>query len=176
LIDIDKDILTEILKTALVSGGDFADIFIEKKFTTGISCEDRKIERVQSGLDVGAGIRLLYGLSCPKASKSSSKGGEVYDSKITGESTAYAYTNDLSREGLLQAAKIVSRAVSGSKNEINLDLRKVCSPVKFNISERPDTIPMEQKVDVVNKVDSTARKVDKNRVKQIGRASCRERV
>ncbi|MEW6425581.1 MAG: DNA gyrase modulator, partial [Bacillota bacterium] len=58
---VDEQLLKEVLDLALSNGGDFADIFVENRRITGISCEDNKIERVQTGLDAGAGIRVLAG-------------------------------------------------------------------------------------------------------------------
>ncbi|MFC1511491.1 PmbA/TldA family metallopeptidase, partial [Candidatus Margulisiibacteriota bacterium] len=50
--------LTELLQTSLRSGGDFAEVFIEEAKATTVSCEDNKIEKISSGTEVGAGIRV----------------------------------------------------------------------------------------------------------------------
>jgi len=141
---VDRQVLKEILEIALGNGGDFADIYIEHKKVTGISCEGGKIEKVQSGLDVGAGIRVL-----------------------AGDSTAYAYTNDLSRSGLADAAGIVSHAAQGSKKEYNIDLRKVKPLVEFNFGTRPDQVKTERKVQAVESADRAARVADPGHVKQV---------
>ncbi|MCL5935176.1 MAG: TldD/PmbA family protein, partial [Firmicutes bacterium] len=77
---LNKSDLQEVLALALKHGGDFADIFVEEKRTVGVGCEADKIERINTGIDVGAGIRV-----------------------ISGETTAYGYTNDLSLDGLIEA-------------------------------------------------------------------------
>lgn len=141
---IDKQILKEVLATALSEGGDFADIFIENKKVTGISCEGGKIERVHTGIDVGAGIRV-----------------------ISGESTSYAYTNDLTRKGLMEAAEIVSHAASGSKKDLNIDLTKIRPAVNFEIKERPDEVKTEEKVNAVNAADRAAREAGGESLKQV---------
>ncbi len=141
---IDKAVLKEILEIALINGGDFSDIYIEHKKTTGISCEGGKIEKVHSGLDAGAGIRVL-----------------------AGDSTAYAYTNDLSREGLANAALVASRAVQGGKKDYNIDLRKLEPVVKFNFGTRPDQVKTEDKVKAVEVADKSAREVSFQQIKQV---------
>ena len=141
---IDKSVLREVLDRALANGGDFADIFVEEKRSTGIGCEAGKIERVQSGVDIGAGIRVL-----------------------SGEATAYAYTNDLSREGLVGAAGIVSHAVQGGKKDLNLDLRTVKPLVTFSFKERPEDVPTDRKVALVEAADRAARAIDTNQIKQV---------
>ena len=50
-----------ILKMALEGGGEFADIFIERSSPFSILCEDNRIEKVSSGLDCGAGLRVISG-------------------------------------------------------------------------------------------------------------------
>lgn len=141
---VDKRVLRDVLDTALANGGDYADIFIERKKVTSIGCEGGKIERVSSGLDVGAGIRV-----------------------INGDSTAYAYTNDLTPEGLDGAAKIVSHAARGTKKEYNFDLTKVEPVVSFTFRERPDEVKTERKVAAVEAADKAARAVDMEYIKQV---------
>lgn len=141
---VDKQVLKEILEIALGNGGDFADVYIEHKKVTGIGCEGGKIERVHSGIDVGAGIRV-----------------------VAGDSTAYAYTNDLTRRGLSVAAEVVSHAAQGDKKEYNIDLRKINPLVEFNFGVRPDMVKTEEKVVAVESADRSARSVSPDLVKQV---------
>ncbi|HHW42265.1 MAG TPA: TldD/PmbA family protein [Desulfotomaculum sp.] len=141
---VDKQLLKEVLDLALSSGGDFADIFVEHKQATGIGLEGGKIERVHSGIDLGAGIRVL-----------------------NGDATAYAYTNDLSKDGLTEAARVVSHASRGQKKEYHLDMRRVRPLVEFSIKERPDGVKPERKVEAVQAADRAARAVDGDRIKQV---------
>jgi TldD protein len=81
--------IPEILRAALRNGGDFAEVFIEERLSITIGCEDRKVERVVSGTDRGAGLRVAVG-----------------------EMTAYASTNDLTPSGLRELAERVSKGIS----------------------------------------------------------------
>lgn len=141
---VDKQLLREVLEQALQKGGDFGDIFLEHKKTTAIRCEAGRIEKIQTGVDIGAGVRV-----------------------ISGEATAYAYTNDLSREGLLNAAGIVSHAAAGGKNNVNLDFTEVQPLVEFSFKERPGDVGTDRKVAVVEAADQAARAVDQDRIKQV---------
>ncbi|HZK17949.1 MAG TPA: TldD/PmbA family protein [Clostridia bacterium] len=141
---IDKELLSDIIKTSLLQGGDFADVFFEKKELTAIGCEEGKIETVHSGLEMGVGIRV-----------------------IRGEVTSYGFTNDLSRDGLLGAAKIVSQASQGIKREVNLDFNRPQTTVDFKILERPEDVTSAKKVRLVRDIELTAREVDRDRVKQV---------
>ena len=79
------------MRAALGNGGDFAEIFLEERTSASIGCEDGKIERVVSGVDRGAGLRV-----------------------VVGEMTAYASTNDLTASGLQELAERVGKGIGAS--------------------------------------------------------------
>src|SRR3990167_6213564 len=103
-IMLSKENLEELLQTALRNGGDFAEIFLEETNTTAISCEDNKIERIASGTDIGAGIRV-----------------------ISGTETVYVATSDTSFESLREAALKISDSISGQKNKHKIELTPTVS-------------------------------------------------
>src|SRR5258708_5403639 len=100
---IDDAVLPRVLERALRRGGDFADCFVERKETTSVSMEDRRIERVQAGTEQGAGVRVQHRLA-----------------------TAYAYTDELTEAGLLRAADAAAAAVrsAGAETTSIVDLRE----------------------------------------------------
>ncbi|SMB94753.1 microcin-processing peptidase 2. Unknown type peptidase. MEROPS family U62 [Desulfonispora thiosulfatigenes DSM 11270] len=140
---MDKKLLKEILDVSLSKGADFAEIFIEEKQTTGISCEEKKIERINSGMDIGAGIRV-----------------------IAGESTAYTFTNELTKEKLLEIAEVASKVAKGSKKNTSLDFTVPSPVVEFDIEIRPDQVNIDDKVDKIKICDSACRSVDE-KIKQV---------
>lgn len=140
---IPEEYLKEVLAIARSSGGDFADIFIERRRTTVVYCEDNRIERVNSGIDLGAGIRV-----------------------ISGENTAYAFTNDLSLDGLREAARIASHAIKGSGQSLLFDLRRGSSPVELSVRLSPDQVQIDRKVAMVQLANRAARGEDP-RIRQV---------
>lgn len=138
-----KNILQDVLQIALQTGGDFAEVYLEHKKTTGIACEADKIERVVTGNDIGAGLRV-----------------------ITGENTLYAFTNDLSKKGLTDVAEVISRAVQGTKKELIIDLSKANPDLDFPILQRPEDVLIDDKVEIVSKTNTVARSIDE-RIKQV---------
>ncbi|QXE92501.1 TldD/PmbA family protein [Geomonas subterranea] len=132
-----------ILRRALAAGGEFADIYYEDGAYTSVACEDGKVERVLSAADRGIGIRVISGFS-----------------------TAYAYTNQLSQESLLQLADTVSRGVRGGvpHPDFNLCARK--SAPGYPAAIPPDQVELARKVDLVGRADRAARGFDP-RVRQV---------
>ncbi len=132
-----------ILKTALKKGGEFADLYIEDTQNSSIVCEEGRIEKVIAGRDRGAGIRVISGLK-----------------------TYYAYTNDLTEKGLLEAAELVSKGVKEGEEKGDIDLvRKDVSP-GFAIKRPPGDVRLGEKVRLVREAEKAARGFDK-RIKQV---------
>jgi TldD protein len=140
---LSKRELEKIINAALADGAEFADIFLERKVTTNIDCEDNKIERVNSGIDAGAGVRV-----------------------INGETTSYAYTNDLTIDGLIQVANVASRAAKGTKKIRDIAITKRVPEFDFNIDLPPNQVSVEDKVKQVEIANTAARNID-NRIKQV---------
>jgi TldD protein len=140
---LDRELFTEILKKAISSGGEYAEIFVENKKTTIIYLEDCKVEKVISGIDYGLGIRLIYN-----------------------NRSSYAYSNDLSKKSLLDIASVVSRAVSDKVSDSVINLKTKHPSTSFDIKLLPEDIPIEKKISLVRKADTIARNFD-TRIRQV---------
>jgi len=150
---MDKEKLMEILKIALSRGGDFADIYIEKRFTNRVSCEDNKIEKIVSGEDVGAGIRI-----------------------ISGESNIYASTNKVTEVGLKELAKEIASNLPESEKMRKKNFSFSSNPksstgsqtnIIHKIEKPPSEVPMEEKIRLVLLGNRIAREVDRDKIKQV---------
>ncbi|MCK4802865.1 TldD/PmbA family protein [bacterium] len=150
---MDKEKLMEILKIALSRGGDFADIYIEKRFTNRVSCEDNKIEKIVSGEDVGAGIRI-----------------------ISGESNIYASTNKVTEVGLKELAKEIASNLPESEKMRKKNFSFSSNPksstgsrtnIIHKIEKPPSEVPIEEKIRLVLLGNRIAREVDRDKIKQV---------
>ncbi|MDP9071724.1 MAG: TldD/PmbA family protein, partial [Actinomycetota bacterium] len=74
---IDLSVVERVLSAALVSGGDFAEVFVEDRRSSSARLDDARVEELTSGRERGAGIRV-----------------------VAGETTGFAHTADLSEAGL----------------------------------------------------------------------------
>jgi TldD protein len=142
---LSKENLEEILVTSLRSGGDFAEIFIEEARGTTVSCEDNKIEKISSGTQVGAGIRV-----------------------IAGKETAYLASSGTSFEALREAALKISESIRGEKKTKKIELKpQVGSSAKPDtIKRRPNQVSMGEKTAKVEILNKTARSYG-DKVKQV---------
>jgi TldD protein len=140
---IDPALHIDLLRKALSRGGEYADIFAESRKVTALVIEDSRLEKIISGTESGAGIRLLYN-----------------------GRTSYAYSNDLSPEALLQSASEASRMAAGANGLEIRHLEKRSPSVRFPIRLRPDDVPLERKIRILRGADKIARSYD-NRVRQV---------
>ncbi|MGM9570802.1 MAG: TldD/PmbA family protein [bacterium] len=134
--------LEKVLTVALQHGGDYADIYLEKKRINGIIGEENKIEKVLTGEEAGAGIRI-----------------------VSGEKTSFAKTNDISLAGLLKAADIASRGVKADVFAQDIKLESL-QKASFLVEKRPDELALSSKADWVKTANQAARSLDK-RIKQV---------
>lgn len=134
---INKKLLNKILMEALSTGGDFAEIFIEKKRVSSLFMTEGKLETSNSGKDYGMGIRIFKG---------------VY--------SVYGYTNNMEEDSLINSAKKLSKSIEGIKEDINIDLNEV----KFqNINEieiYPEDVKKSEKVHIMRKAYNAAKNYD----------------
>lgn len=137
------DLMSEVLKKALSRGGDYADIFAEQRRSTSIRLEDRKVEKVMTGIDSGVGIRL-----------------------ISGGKTSYAFTNDSSDGSLTSLADTLSKSLRIAVSSPLPDIRRITPGADFPIKLPPDEVPMQRKVALVEKADHIARSFD-TRIRQV---------
>ncbi|MBC7254420.1 MAG: TldD/PmbA family protein [Actinobacteria bacterium] len=134
---LDRDTAARVIRTALSRGGEFAELFAERRSGYNLRLEEGKVEENTSGWETGAGIRV-----------------------ICGESVAYAYTNDLSLASLEEtaraaaaAAKAGRSAVVGLEKPLRLLPRREDHPVRLDIDE----FPRERKVELLHRADQAAR-------------------
>ncbi len=131
-----------VLTHALAHGGDFAEIYFEHRDGASVRFEDGQVERVVSGTDRGAGIRV-----------------------VAGQRTLYAHTNDVTLEGLIRCASVVASGVSnGERLAYNFDFEpeRYAMPMK----RPPVDISMQEKLGFIRDADKAARDVDA-RIKQV---------
>ena len=136
---LDRSVIEEVLRAALSRGGSFAEIFAEERESATIHLDDGKIEELTSGLDRGAGVRVVHG-----------------------EASAYAYSNRLDPEALLGAARAASASVRDAAGEAPdvLDLTRA-QPEVVHRAERPAVnLPPQTKVDWLWEADDAARSLD----------------
>jgi TldD protein len=141
-VDINVD-YAAVLKKALSGGGEFADIFIERNTPLSIVCEDGRIEKVLSGVDWGAGVRLIVGLR-----------------------TAYAYTNEVTTASLLELADAVRQAAAAGERRPIINLVRKMPRTACPVKKAPDAVSTAEKAAMVLRANTAAHAFDP-RIRQV---------
>src|SRR5581483_9082230 len=82
--------LERYLAAALSAGGEYADLYFEYLSSTALSLDESMVKSASQGISAGCGVRV-----------------------VSGERTGYAYTDDLSPERILHAARTAALIASG---------------------------------------------------------------
>jgi len=133
---IDPDVLHGVLSAALSHGGDMAEVFAEDSTTASAMLDDRRVEELSSGRSRGAGIRV-----------------------VSGETTGFAHTSDLSEAGLLAAAAAaasVAREGGAKVRTVAMTLGPLDGHDRGNRT-LPSSVSKSTKLDLLVRADEAAR-------------------
>jgi TldD protein len=126
--------VTPILSTLLSRGGEYGELFYEEVRSLTVLLEDGRIERVSSGTDRGAGIRLIHR-----------------------EKTFYAYTNEVDERVLLSLAGDLSRYAEGGGGPAVLPASPIAVRGPSVIRVPPSARGIREKTGLVTLMDRAAR-------------------
>lgn len=126
------------LEAALATGGDFAEVFVEDSDMTSLNMIAGKIENALSGRDHGAGIRIFKGTN-----------------------SVYVFTNDTTREGLVEAAGKAAAAIPKSEAlGIDIVLKTRTYDTINPIAIPPSNVGIDKKVEKVKAAYHSAKDYD----------------
>lgn len=131
---IPPETLQVALTSALASGGEFAEVFVEDRTSFSLSLEDRRVERVLAGRDRGAGIRV-----------------------VVGDVTGYAYTDDFAPASLARAAAVAGSAARGAASGMVAPLSGLAPRPPSQEIEPPELLSELRRADLARAVDESAR-------------------
>jgi TldD protein len=142
---IDEALLTRLLDRALQRGGDYADVFCERRRAVTYRLQDGRIHDASYGVTLGVGIRVQ-----------------------SGEAAGFACSDDLSERALMEAAAQASLiARDGQAGTIGVAaLRPVEFPEIYSCRgpdgscAGPDAVESARYVALLERAETTARRYD----------------
>lgn len=135
---LDLAIVADVLARARARGAPFADLFVENRHSSAVRLLGGKVVDAVSGQDYGAGLRT-----------------------IDGDRAVYAYTNDLTREGLLAITDAVARggAREGPVAPAS-DFTRAVPRGLHPVARPPSEVPKAERAAILRRADATARGAD----------------
>jgi TldD protein len=129
---IDADVAASVVARALSSGGEFAELFAERRSSLTMTIDESRIESVQAGAEEGAGVRV-----------------------VDDGTTYFAHVDGLGPADLERAAVEAAEALHGARTEPRALRAVVASPQP--IERRPADVPAERKAELLRELDERGR-------------------
>jgi TldD protein len=135
--------LERYLGAALSAGGSYADLYFEYLCSTTLLVEESIVTSASQGISAGCGIRV-----------------------IAGERTGYAYTDDLSPDRVLRAARTAALIASGPAKAPVVGFQQRSANVLYPIDLASAHAPIAAKLELLMRADRAARAYDP-RIKEV---------
>jgi TldD protein len=135
-LGLTERLLERCLGEALSAGGDFADLYFEAVTSTSLAMDEGIVKTAAQGVSVGCGVRVL-----------------------SGERTGFAYTDDLSAERLLKAARTAALIASGPQTTRVAGFNQTRTPQLYPIAGSSDA-EISAKLELIARADRAARAFD----------------
>jgi TldD protein len=136
---LDEALLSRLIARALRHGGEFADVFCERRNTLAYRLQDGRIHDASCSIALGVGIRV-----------------------VAGESAGYAHSDDLSPDALMRAAdsaSLIARTSPGGQTQLQtLSAATVTS--QYDDDERREHADAARYASLLERADIAARGFD----------------
>ncbi len=142
-LGLSERLMERCLGEALSAGGDYADLYFESVTSTSLGMDEGLVKTASQGISVGCGIRV-----------------------VSGERTGFAFTDDLSSERLLKAARTAALIASGPAKELASGFRHTELPQLYPIAGVTADAAIADKLKLLERADKAARAYD-SRITQV---------
>src|ERR1700724_2081417 len=131
---ITERLLERCLGEALSAGGDYADLYFESIASTSIGLDESLVKSANQGMSAGCGVRV-----------------------VAGERTGSAYTDDLSADRLLRAARTAALIASGPAKQPVAGFREKPVQDLYPVLSPEGDADIASKLELLMRADRAAR-------------------
>jgi TldD protein len=142
-LGLSERLMERCLGEALSAGGEYADLYFEAVTSTSLGIDEGLVKTASQGISVGCGIRV-----------------------VSGERTGFAFTDDLSSERLLKAARTAALIASGPATEPVSGFRHSENAGLYPIAGLSVDAEITEKLRLIERADKAARAYD-TRITQV---------
>ncbi len=136
---ITERLLERCLGEALSAGGDYADLYFESVTAIALGVDEQIVKSASQGTSAGCGIRVL-----------------------SGERTGYAYTDNLSPERLIHAAKTAALIASGPAKQPIHGFQDAPQADLYPVPLGGFDLDLAARLDLIQRADRAARAFSPN--------------
>ncbi|HEC05993.1 MAG TPA: TldD/PmbA family protein [Thiolapillus brandeum] len=135
--NVDEAVMRKVMSELVARGADAADLYFEHNRGNSIAMEDGIISSARSWIEQGVGLRV-----------------------VIGDQTGYAYTEDLSVDAMLKAARTAAAIAKGSKGVPPQHFNAGPAGKMYRIAMPWSEVKIDDKLARVRRLESLARKQD----------------
>jgi TldD protein len=134
---IDPDVAERVIAATLKRGGDFAELYAERRHGLSVQFDDGRLEGASDGSEAGVGIRL-----------------------VVGDATYFGHVDSLAESDLTELATSLSQAASSPPLQpVTLVAAAQVGPQR--VARRPEDVELAEKIAILRACDETARAAGK---------------
>ncbi|MFB9995145.1 TldD/PmbA family protein [Deinococcus oregonensis] len=135
---LEPELVADVLHAARSGGAEWAELFVEDTWQTNLTLLQGAVKEAGGGNSYGAGIRLLYGTK-----------------------VVYGYTNDTSRQSLLDVAQALAKSqgtvgVTGADGSGGLNFRRQEVQRLWAVRDHPEQVSKSRKLDIARRAHAAA--------------------
>lgn len=134
---VDPAQMSRIIAEALSRGGDYADLFFEYRIASSLAYEDHLVKNTSRGIVCGVGIRVIHG-----------------------DQVGFAFSDDLSLERMLHAARTAAHIAHGQGKVGPINVTPTHFPNLYPITELTVGADVRAKLGLVERCNRAARAHD----------------
>ncbi|MCE5345790.1 MAG: TldD/PmbA family protein [Bacteroidales bacterium] len=136
--EVTPEQLQKVISTALEKGADYADLFFEHTLNNTSALEDGKVNSAYSNISFGVGIRVL-----------------------NGDQTGYAYSENVTLEDMLKAAKTAANIANSSSVAKPLNITEYHAPNYYPVVNSWESTSVQNKIPFLQRMNDNVFAGDK---------------
>jgi len=134
---VDDGLVSRVMSQLTARGADLADLYFQHSRTSSISLEDGIVAKASTSIDQGVGLRV-----------------------VIGDQTGYAFTEDLSEEAILAAAKTAAAIAKGAPVEVPSQFAISSNSALYSLDVPWSDIGADTKLPRIRKLEELVRAKD----------------
>jgi TldD protein len=128
--EVDQKLLNKVIAAAMEKGADYADLFFEHTLNNTSALEDNKVNSAFSNIAYGVGIRVLKG-----------------------DQTGYAYSETITEDAMLKAARTASNIANSSAKNTIVDVKEFTPPNYYAVKNSWEQASIKDKIPFMQRLN-----------------------
>jgi TldD protein len=136
--EVTRELLQKVISAAMEKGADYADLYFEHTLENLTALEDGKVNSAYSNIGFGVGIRVLKG-----------------------DQTGYAYSENVSPEAMLKAARTAANIADSSPTFAPVNINEFLPPNYYPVKTSWENTSVKIKVPFIQRMNDNIFAADK---------------